>query len=163
MSHAILEWISYWIKKTSIGYFISGNRIVYFGPIEKLDIHHYGTTVLQVGLYSPFYIRYANKWIATRCALIPAGYLHEIHYPKGIFGKLFVELGSADHYCLIDKYHYIPFNISIFNNIDAVNCFQTIYFETSCGFWNWPFMYKIREYLSPKAFEVFHVQQLSSE
>lgn len=59
--------------------------------------------------------------------MISAGYQHEIHYPKGIFGKLFVELGSSDHYSLIDKYHYNPVNISIFNDMDAVNCFQKIY------------------------------------
>lgn len=49
------------LKKPRSGIFISQNRIVCFGPIEKLDLHHHGATVLQIGLFSPFYIRFDRK------------------------------------------------------------------------------------------------------
>ena len=69
--------------------------------------HRYAATILIVGLSGPFLIRFkGGQWLSCRACIVPAGLSHEIHVPEGPLAKLFVELGSCDHFCFCPKFSY---------------------------------------------------------
>jgi len=87
--------------------FIWPERVLYFGSLEYVPLHRYGATILLVGLSGPFLIRLkGTQWLAYRACIVPAGLSHEIHVPEGPLAKLFIELGSHDHFCFSEKFSY---------------------------------------------------------
>lgn len=76
--------------------YIDRGRVLYCGPLQRLDVHRYGTAVLHVGVYGPFRIALDDGvWHSTRCAIIPAGTRHALDLLGGVHGKLFVERDSG--------------------------------------------------------------------
>ncbi len=110
------------------GIFMWADKIVFFGPIEQLDVHKYGAVVLQIGLYSHFYIRFNNgHWLPTRCAIVPAGIKHEIRFPNGVFGKLFIEQGCSEYLCFNARFPHRKNIPTLFFDDQAIQCFQAMY------------------------------------
>ncbi len=109
------------------GIFMWPNKIVFFGPIEQLDAHKYGAVALQIGLYSHFYIRFNNThWLPTRCAIVPAGIKHEIRFPNGIFGKLFIEQGCSEYLCFKERFPHRNNIPTLFFDQQVIQSFQTM-------------------------------------
>lgn len=110
------------------GLFMWPNRILYFGPKYRLDLHMHCATVLHVGLHDHFYIRFNNtNWLPSRCAIIPAGINHEMRFPRGVFGKLFVEWGSLEYDCFKCRFPHSKNRAKLFYDNDVIKCFQRMY------------------------------------
>lgn len=104
--------------------------MLYFGPLQHLDAHLHGAAVLHVGLFHPFRLKVADTdWVNCRCAIVPAGTKHELHFAGGVHGKLFIERDSADFFYFRRRFPYQERAVSFFEDPEALDCFRWLYEE----------------------------------
>lgn len=110
--------------------YLGPGRALYCGPIQRLETHVYGATVLHVGIYRPFRIRLAGgAWRAASCAIVPAGISHALDLAGGVHGKLFVEKDGADAPGLCRRFPHPETAARFFEDKEAIDCFRRIYEE----------------------------------
>ncbi len=110
--------------------FMWANRTLFFGCLQKLDLHAMGTVAINVGLYQPFYLKTANGlYVPYRCAIIPAGYDHELQAFGNIVGCLMIEKNSADFVALKKRFPFCESSITAIHDEEWIAAFQKIYTE----------------------------------
>lgn len=110
--------------------FIWPGRLLYFGLSQHLKPHAYATCALHVGLYQPFQIKIENGgWQSCRCAIIPAGVKHELHFENGIHGKLFIERDHADFLYFKRRFPYSEHSVKLFEEDELLKQLLWVYEE----------------------------------
>lgn len=106
-------------------------RSLYFGPLQHLEPRLHGAPVLLVGLYRPFRIRINHgECISCRCAVVPAGVLHELELDGNVLAKLFVERDSPDFWAFRRRFPFPPNAFHAFDDPKLVELFLGIYEES---------------------------------
>ncbi len=108
--------------------FIWRGRSLYFGPSVHLAAHAYATVALHVGIYRPFKIKIADgAWQSCRCAIVPAGFKHELDFEGGIHGKLFIERDNSDYLYFKRRFACREQSLSLFQDDELVEQLRDIY------------------------------------
>lgn len=117
----------YWFRSNI---FIWANRVLFFGPLQKLEFHSMGTVAINIGLYQPFYLKTANGlYQPYRCAIIPAGYQHELQASRSVIASLMIEKNSPDFIQLKKHFPFCTSTVTRMEGTEWVRCFQKIYQE----------------------------------
>lgn len=110
--------------------FLWPNRTLFFGPLQHLQFHAMGTVAINTGLYQPFQMKPLNgSYQSYRCALIPAGYKHELNAGGNIVACLLIEKNSPDFARFSTKLPWQVSAITPLPDTQWVSCFQKIYEE----------------------------------
>lgn len=108
-------------------------RTLYFGQLPYVAPHKYGSSILIAGLDAPFHIRLSGSdWRACSCCILPAGVTHEIQGPIGVLGKLFIEGGSSDYLCLLNRFEFQR-QCRFFLDAEVISTFNEIYHK-NCSY-----------------------------
>ena len=104
-------------------------RALYCGPLQYLETHVYGTSVLHVGVYRPFRIRLedGHGWRSCRCVAIPAGTRHALDLAGGIHGKLFVERDGPYVPGFTERFGPSEAGVRFFEDEETIECFRWVY------------------------------------
>jgi AraC-like DNA-binding protein len=110
--------------------FMWPNLTLFFGPLQCLEFHSMGAIAINVGLYQPFILKTANGTLETyRCAIIPAGYKHELNAFGNIVASLIIEKNSSIYTSLRKHTLFHTTKITKLEYSQWVECFQKIYEE----------------------------------
>ncbi|XSG84736.1 MAG: hypothetical protein ACPW60_13505 [Methylohalobius sp. ZOD2] len=81
-----------------------------------------------MGVFRPFRLKTAHAdWMTCRCAFVPAGLRHALHFAGNVHGKLFVERDSADFLYFRRRYAHREGGVSYFNDAETIDCFRYLY------------------------------------
>ena len=117
----------YWFRSNV---FMWTNRTLFFGALEKLEFHSMGTVAINIGLYQPFYLKTANGlYQPYRCAIIPAGYQHELQANRSVVASLMIEKNSADFVSLTKQFPFCASTVTRLDDVKWIQYFQKIYHE----------------------------------
>jgi len=103
-------------------------RVLYCGPLQHLEAHRYGCTVLHLGVYRPFRIKLADgEWRTCRLAVVPPGLRHALDLAGGVHGKLFVEADSASLPGFRRRFPSQGRQVGVFQDREALECFAWVF------------------------------------
>ncbi|NOT83545.1 MAG: helix-turn-helix transcriptional regulator [Methylococcaceae bacterium] len=110
--------------------FIWPNRTLFFGPLQKLEVHAMGAVTINIGLYQPFYMKTATgDYQAYRCVVIPAGCRHELQANGNIVACLMIEKNSIDFLRFRERVQFYTSTFTPIMDRQWIDCFQKIYEE----------------------------------
>lgn len=107
--------------------FIWPDRTLFFGSLQRLEVHAMGAVAINVGPYQPFFVKTGNGIQAFRCAIIPAGCKHEIIANRNILASLMVERHSPFFNSLSKRFSLQTAKVIGVEDHEWITCFQQIY------------------------------------
>jgi len=110
--------------------FMWPNCTLLFGPLQHLTFHSMGSVAINVGLYHPFLITTENgAHTPYRCAIIPAGYKHQLNANGNIVACLIMEKNSNEFVNFKRHFSLHESSITSIADVKWIECFQKIYQE----------------------------------
>lgn len=106
------------------------DKTLLFGPLRELTLHSMGSITINVGLYQPFSMNNSNgPPISYSCAIIPAGFKHELNGNGNIVASLIIEKNSVLFESLKKQFSFHSSSITNINDDMWISIFRMIYEE----------------------------------
>lgn len=106
------------------------DRILFFGPLQRLSLHSISSLCINVGIYQPF-LAGTEKGVQTpyRACVIPAGCRHNLSANGNLIASLVIENTATGFFSTGNRLSHNPTSITQLPGIEWTKCFRYIYEE----------------------------------